>query len=363
MPIGARIFKTGIAAGIALYIATLLQLEPKILAAVSTIMNIQPSIYRSIINAKEQVLSNAIAVFIAIIFGYVFGNGPLQMTLIVIITIFIISKLGYKTFINMSVVAAIVVLDAPQDQFILHAIDRSVMIFIGIIIALVVNVLIVPPNYLKELVDCLEELNIKVEKFFKFNVKNFVDLKVDSDGFHEQRKEVKELIRKSRKLLELCKEQSFKDDALKNKLEIYERYIDYNANIYHSGRDAYVATKQRIEWRDLRDNPPIANEFNDILHMMIYGYKIYSNLNLILRETVLKENEQCIILDTEDFWEELSFYVEQWHANINGTQFLHAFMNVSIVAYDIKLAINGIQSFLEDIQQDSVVDKRKKEPM
>lgn len=362
MPIGARIFKTGVAAGIALYIATILQLEPKILAAVSTIMNIQPSIYRSIINAKEQVFSNAIAIFIAIIFGYIFGNGPLQMTLITILIIFIISKLGYKKFIGMSVVAAIFVLDAPKEQFILHAIDRSIMIFIGIIIALVVNILIVPPNYLKELVRCLEELNIRVEKFFKYNVKNFADLKVDKDEFHEQRKKVKELLRKGRTLLELCKEQSFKDDVLKNKLEIYERYLNYNTNVYHSSRDIYVATKQRIEWRNLRGNPPILSEFDDILHMIIYGLKIYSNLNLILRETVLEEKEQFSIPDTEDFWEELGFYVEQWHSNLNGTHFLHAFMNVSIVAYDIKLAINGIQSFLEDIQQDSLIGKRRKEP-
>lgn len=351
IPIGARVVKTGVAAGIALYIAMLLQLEPKILAAVSTIMNIKPSIYRSVVNAKDQVFANTVAIIIAIVFGYVFGNGPLQMSLIIIFVIFIILKLGLKKFIGMSVVAAIFVLDAPKDQFILHAIDRSMMIFIGIIIALVVNVLIVPPNYLKELVQCLEELNIQVVSFFKYNVKNFGDLKVDKDEFHEHRKKVKELLRRGRTLLELCKEQSLKDDALKNKLEIYERYLNYNTNVYHSSRDIYVATKQRIEWRNSRGNPPILNEFNDIIHMIIYGFKIYSNLNLLLRAAVLEEKEQFIIPDTEDFWEELSFYVEQWHAYMNGTHFLHAFMNVSIVAYDIKLAINGIQSFLEDIQQ------------
>ncbi|MFS8580885.1 MAG: aromatic acid exporter family protein, partial [Novibacillus thermophilus] len=47
MKIGARILKTGVAVGLALYISRFLGLEPIIFAGIAATVTVQPALYRS----------------------------------------------------------------------------------------------------------------------------------------------------------------------------------------------------------------------------------------------------------------------------------------------------------------------------
>ncbi|MTI81861.1 MAG: membrane-like protein [Firmicutes bacterium] len=348
-PFGARIIKTGVAVGVALYVASLLQVEPKIFAAVSAVMNIQPSIYRSFMNAWEQILSHLISVTIAIAFGYLVGSGPIEMAVATVLVITINKKFGFKQSIGMAVVAAIFVLDAPQSKFLMHALDRSYIIFIGLAAALLVNIIVLPPKYKNRLTELLRTLNDEMAAFFEQSVRDFINLERDPDKFYAKREEVKNLIRKSREYLELYKEQLGGDAPNDQRVKIYERYIDYNSNLYHSSRDTYIATEQRISWRVERGDPPITDDFKDVLKTLEHGLASFNYLNYELQKAVLDNEEPKLLPVDDSLWEELSLHVDKWHVHITGANFLHAFMNVSAVAYDIKLACRGIKQFLSDI--------------
>lgn len=335
--------------GLALYLATLTEAEPKIFAAVSALMNIQPSIYRSFLNAKEQVLSHIVSVSLAIAFGFLVGNGPIEIAVATVLVIAINSKLGFKQTISMAVVAAIFVLDAPQNKFILHAVDRSYIIFIGLTAALIINIIVVPPRYDSKLIETLRELNDETAFFFQQSVKNFIDLRADQDEFSAQRAKVKSLLRQSRSYLELYKEQPGGADQLNSDIKVYERYIDYNDNIYHSSRDTYVATEQRISWRVERGNPPITDEFKDVLEILDRGLATFEYLNSELKIAVLEKKKSQVPPINDSLWEELSLHIDKWHAQITGANYIHALMNVSAVAYDIKLASRGIKEFIAEI--------------
>ncbi|MEG6616831.1 aromatic acid exporter family protein [Peptococcaceae bacterium 1198_IL3148] len=349
-PFGARILKSGLAVGLALYVATLIQAEPKMFAAVSALMNIKPSIYRSFLNAKEQILSHLVAVALAIVFGYLVGNGPIQMAAATVLVIAINRRLGFNQTISMAVVAAIFVLDAPQNKFVLHAVDRSYIIFIGLIAALIVNIIVAPPKYNNKLIETLKTLNDQTALFFNQSILNFINLKVNPDEFNAQRTLVKSLLRESRFYLELYKEQLGSAAETDKSVKIYERYIDYNANIYHSSRDTYVATEQRISWRAESGNPPITAEFKDILKILERGLSSFENLNTQLQKAVLENEKPKVLAISDKLWEEMSIHIDKWHTQITGAHFLHALMNVSAVAYDIKLACRGIKEFLADIR-------------
>ncbi|WP_031513982.1 FUSC family protein [Desulfofalx alkaliphila] len=349
--IGARIIKTALAVGIAMYLADLFNFEPKLFAGVSALMNIQPSVFRSFRNAGEQVLCHILSVSLALFVGYFIGAGPFEMIAITIIVIALNNKLGMQNTIGMGVVAALFVLDAPQDEFLTQAISRSYVIFLGLAVALIVNLVIVPPKYKDKLLEVLADLNEKTVAFFEQSVNGFINLSpMDDETFNKRRAEIKSLLRQGRKYLELSREQIRTNDK---ELDVYERYIDYNANLYHSSRDIHVATGQRIAWRMESGNPKVSAEFKDILKMLGYGMDTFQQLNKQLYQAVLfKENVKAQSID-ESFWEELSLHVDKWHENIAGARFLHAFMFFSVVANDIKLACKGIKDFLRDLNDNN----------
>lgn len=71
MKLGARIFKTGIAITLALYLASWIGLPAPIFAGIAAIFAIQPSIYRSFLIIIDQVQANIIGAVIATVFGLI----------------------------------------------------------------------------------------------------------------------------------------------------------------------------------------------------------------------------------------------------------------------------------------------------
>ena len=352
IPFGARILKTGLAVGITVYLAQLFKIEPVLFAAISTVINIQPSIYMSFDNASKQILSHLLSVVIALAFGYLIGAGPVEMAIVTMLVISLNKKLGMHQYIIMGVVAAIFVLDAPQHQFIYYAIERSYVIFLGLAVALVVNALIAPPKYKDKLIATLKILNEQTATFFAQTVTNFINLEIiDHEQFQASRTEIKHLLNESRTYLRMHAEQTGLKTMQGQDFQTYERYINYNANLYHSSRDIHIATKQRLTWRAERNNPPISAAFQDILKMLTRGLETFHKLNHHLYLVLFMKEQVQTVQINEDFWEELSSYVDQWHVNLAGANFFHALMYVSVVSNDIKLACRGIKLFLNDLAE------------
>ena len=72
MVFGARVWKTGIAVALALYISAWLEFTPPVIAAVAAIFAMQPSIYRSWRYFLDQLQTNIIGAAIRFAGGYVF---------------------------------------------------------------------------------------------------------------------------------------------------------------------------------------------------------------------------------------------------------------------------------------------------
>ena len=148
MKFGARIFKTGIAVTLALYIATLLNLEPVTFAAVAAVFAVQPSVYRSFRTILDQFQANIIGAIIAIVFTIAFGNEPFVIGLGAILVIAISIKLKMEKTIPLAVVTLIIIMEAStQGNFLLFALSRLGIIMIGVLSSFIVNLLFLPPKH------------------------------------------------------------------------------------------------------------------------------------------------------------------------------------------------------------------------
>ncbi|WP_018923333.1 FUSC family protein [Salsuginibacillus kocurii] len=148
MKLGARIFKTGLAIVLALYVAEWLEFESAMYAAIAATFAIQPSIYRTFQTILDQVQANIIGAVLAVVFALTFGHEPVIIGVVVMVAIGIILKLKLETStIPLALVTIIIIMGNPTSDFIEFAASRFGLIMIGVFAAFLVNLFFLPPRH------------------------------------------------------------------------------------------------------------------------------------------------------------------------------------------------------------------------
>lgn len=162
MTFGARMLKTGISVTLALYIAAWLHLPSPVIAAVAAIFAMQPSIYRSWKYLTDQLQTNTLGAILAMLGGLLFSNEPIAVGLVCILVIMICLSLKMGETIGVTLVTVVVIMEASgQWEF---ALNRFVLILIGILSAFVINIVVYPPKpkvqYEKQIHDTFDQLSL-----------------------------------------------------------------------------------------------------------------------------------------------------------------------------------------------------------
>ncbi|PIC64500.1 hypothetical protein CSV79_05960 [Sporosarcina sp. P13] len=157
MKLGARVFKTGIAIVIALFLAQLLELPTAVFAGIAAIFAIQPSIYRSYLTIIEQLQGNLIGATVAVVFTLIFGPQLVVVGLAAVIVMIIMLKLGLEKSISLALVTMIAVMEVKGDDFFTFALLRVATILVGVLAAFLVNLVFMPPKYETKLFQAIHQ--------------------------------------------------------------------------------------------------------------------------------------------------------------------------------------------------------------
>ncbi|WP_102347496.1 FUSC family protein [Bacillus sp. Marseille-P3661] len=197
MTLGPRVIKTGISVTLALYICSLLSLEPAVFAGVAAIVTIQPSVYRTWQQVIDQLKTNTLGALIALAAVYYFGSNPFSIGVVLIVVILISLKLKMERTISLSLVTVLAIMSAPGDGDLgIYTFNRFLIILIGMTSAFLVNILIYPPthrnNYLDQSRVVFDNMSLLIrtsisnemkEKLFQ---EQLVKLERDMDKLKEQ---------------------------------------------------------------------------------------------------------------------------------------------------------------------------------
>ncbi len=147
MKLGARIFKTGIAIVVALFLAEMLSLPNPVFAGIAAVFAIQPSIYRSYLTVIEQIQGNLIGAITAVIFVLIFGHQIVIVGFAAVVIILVMLKLGLEKSLSLALVTMIAIMEIKGEAFLSFASLRFVTMVIGVLSAFAVNLLFMPPKY------------------------------------------------------------------------------------------------------------------------------------------------------------------------------------------------------------------------
>ncbi|RJE48107.1 MULTISPECIES: aromatic acid exporter family protein [unclassified Dehalobacter] len=343
MNIGARTLKTGLAVAVSVYICILLDIEPSLFAATSAVVCMQQSLGRSFRNALEEIIVNIIAIIVAVAIGLAIPLQFLSMALATIVLIIIFTTvIKVPNQIVLAVISAIFILASPQEQFLSHAVSRSLAILIGLVTANVINLTIAPPRHQKVLEDKLIELNNFAVRMFVDAVNRYLYLNLASEEeMHKNKAEFNSLFQEAENLYDLYRKEwnvlwfGNNKKNPKARKPLYKEYLNYSRGLWQRSQDLLFLAAERKTRREEANDPAVSPEFEHVFEMLHNVMFSATSYNLQLQKKV--KGEEAAQFPELRVWSKLHAILNEWQENMPSTSFYyHALIELSVVTYSIR---------------------------
>lgn len=342
--IGARVLKTGLGVTIALLICQALQIVPATFAAITVVVNMLPSVNKALTDAREQIRVHLLGVILATILGIFHWNNPFGVGLAVILIIMIANRLGWQGAITPGIVSIIFILDAPVEQFLMHAGTRSLSIFIGLGVALITNRVLAPPRYKKALLEKLQALFLDSSAYFIQSMRAFVQGTYMKEY---EKTNVEELEVRIEEILEMH-EHAREEFLPGENARLVEKLIEICQGFVERGQNIEEMTYQRVKRRLSPDSPlefqEIAPAFQDLLNVLHMGDDQLEVLTRQISENLYEPHSNIIPkTDNFDYWDQFDHAMAVWQGEVSGVFYLRAMMEVAVVATEMRWAARRLK--------------------
>ncbi|AFQ42843.1 FUSC family protein [Desulfosporosinus meridiei] len=353
MVIGARTIKTGLAVATALFICRAFNIEPASFAAISAVVNMQPSFSKSLNNAWEQISIHLLAVVFSLVMGLLLGTNPIIIGSTVIFLILVCNRLGWSGGMVMGIVSIIFILDSPRETFLTHALYRSLSIFVGLGVALFINRILAPPRYKSKLMNDLNTLVHVTSRYFLESLYAFIHA---GDLTYYQKPdpaEQKNLLDEVTSLYEHAREEITPEEHP----HFIERLLEICRGFIERGESINQMTDQRVARRRETYTPAelheITLEFQEILGVLSMGYEKLDELIISLTLGIRGKKSTGTYVEDIAYWELFDQAIDNWNRKVNGVFYLRALMEVSVVATELRWANRRTIYLLNTINKQS----------
>ena len=296
MKLGARIFKTGIAIALALFLSELLQLPNPVFAGIAAIFAVQPSIYRSYLTIVEQIQGNLIGASIAVVFVMLFGQQVLIIGLAAIIIIMIMLQLKLEKSISLALVTMIAIMEIQGDAFLNFALLRLLTIIIGVLSAFVVNLVFIPPKYEKKLFQTIHLTQDEIIQWTRLAARQASEHQATQHALEK----IKESLKQIDELYVLFKEERkyFKRNTFgkSRKLVVYRQMIATSSSSYDLLKRLHQYENELIEMPEhfrmmIQERLDTLLTYHEQLHLKFVGKLKADTIHIPEKEDYLQRHE------------------------------------------------------------------------
>ena len=147
---GNRIVKTTVAVFLTAFLCHLIGWPP-VFAVITAIVTLEPTVSDSIKKGIIRFPASAIGSFYAVLFIALFGNSPITYTVAASLTIITCYRLKLHAGLLVATITAVAMIEVVYDNYLLAFFIRLGTTTIGIVVSTLVNMFILPPDYMKEI--------------------------------------------------------------------------------------------------------------------------------------------------------------------------------------------------------------------
>jgi len=187
LTIGPRVWKTGLAALIALIICQQLNLPSAYLAVIAAIVSMRSSVSQSLAHAGHRTAATVIGGTVGLVLMLAWESNPITVGVAIIISILICIKLNLQEAINLTGITVAVVMVGVEGDPAIYVGERLLVTVIGLCVGTTVNLIFYPPQREKLLREEIDQLNQMLKLFYIYITRRFFD----STDFYESEVEEK----------------------------------------------------------------------------------------------------------------------------------------------------------------------------
>lgn len=147
MKLGARMLKTGIGVALTILIAQWLPFVQPVMPGLTAVIGLQQTPKRSLNTFFQRMLAALFGGIFAVFMYYFFGNNPLIIGVTITLFIGIMNALKMQNVITLACIAIVVIMLADRDVMVHSAVARVIENMLGVFVAMIVNIFILPPKY------------------------------------------------------------------------------------------------------------------------------------------------------------------------------------------------------------------------
>ena len=361
MVIGPRIWKTGIAVSLCIFLVHSLNLGSPLLAIVAAILTIQPSITKSITQGGYRVVATIIGGIIGFIVLSYFGAHPITIGLAVILAIAISARLKLQDGIAIAAITvAAVMVNVTGDPkiFTLH---RLIETLVGIGVGVGVNLVFSPPNTEKIFIEGLTDVNQRLKNLYVTVLNGFIlNNEYNQEKLEEEINEIRSKIEDIRRgMFELKDEIGYKKAFKSQQAKKYEVVVTSLNLMFERVLGIYYTELNRTQRNVYLKG--LSKEYMGILET---SQKL-STITVSMQENLLpyltsKNPDLCLYLEncsqqSAELIKELRGQISKWHLldeNKNNSISLMELSNIGYemeqINYHLKRIINTLKQLIEE---------------
>src|SRR5680860_916510 len=321
MFIGARTIKTGLAVTTTFLICKAFQIEPASFAAITAVVNMQPSVSKSLNNAWEQIGVHLLAATLSLIIGLLFGTNPITIGLGVI--------------------------------FLTHALARTISIFIGVGVALLINRVLAPPRYKPKLLSALQSLFLRTSAYFLESLHTYIQAGNLTSFQKPDPQELNNLLEEVMALNENARDEIVVADNPR----LIERRLEICRGFVERGQSINEMTAQRVKRRQAaypaEELHEINAEFQGVLDVLTVGREKLAGLINTLSIDIVQKQSSGLYQEDILYWDTFDKAIDEWNRKVSGVFYLRALMEVSVVATELHWADRRTKALLNLLNKKS----------
>lgn len=345
--IGNRTLKTGIAVTLSIAISRALHVEPAMFAVVAAIVNLQPTVYQSYVNAVQQVAITFIGIIVGLVFAILFGNNAIIVGIASILVILIALRLKLNSVILVGIVSVIFIVDAQKGLLFEHAFARISIIFIGLLVALFVNIVLAPRDYRKFTLEKISDFHMETSNLFYAVITDFVK---KEERNAEEDQQLQKLLRQTDSLgksIEIFKREirvlPFSGQAkdLQSHAHLIDELFRFDVQLLNKLDFLNDLEAARIDRIASRGTKNYSEEFQNVVNAIQEINENFMANAKILNESIILKKPMQQWKEITDFDDSINENLKKWQQTHEiSTHYLSVLMEVGVIIHELRWVIS-----------------------
>ena len=342
--VGPRIYKTGIAAGISLFISQTLNTRSPFFAIIAAVIVLQPTVYETVKKSKERIFGTLVGIIVGMIFTLIAPLNPIGEALGIMSVLLICNIFRWRGACVIACIA-FAYMTVRVDSIIIDAIHRIIDTLIGIGVAIGVNYILKGAPLEHQIDKFLMEIMDKVMFLYRKSIVGYVRNDIKSIDLDKIQKEIEALFSKA-----FAAKQDYKQE-LQYKLTEINRADEFDT-VYEGLRETYehvnslcsgIKYTQPVQFKEeiLDDVEELLEELPSLHNTLIQTFNTHEKIN----DKQFDQIEGKIQSIQEKFKEEKYQLLNQISLN-DSMYFINLLYNTKEIVGNLKALQNKRKDFI-----------------